>query len=134
MFETIWDLYLYVEKIFQPKIKKSVSIYSVSRRSKALYDSFLLWKSKEDILSQQNNILVTPLHVSDYFFIEFIITLPVISPPTSNPVAFRCNLSSLPPSFFSSMVSSSLPTKTFYSSLNVEEAPDSLCTTFNILS
>ncbi len=44
-------------------------------------------------------------------------------------VTFRRNLRSLSPSLFSSVVSSSLPSPTHFSSLDVNAATDTLCST-----
>ncbi len=50
-------------------------------------------------------------------------------PPTPLPVTFRRNLRSLFPSHLSSVVSSSLPSPTHFSSLDVNAATDTLCST-----
>ncbi len=50
-------------------------------------------------------------------------------PPTPLPVTFRRNLRCLSPSHFSSVVSSSLPSPTLFSSLDVNAATDTLCST-----
>ncbi len=50
-------------------------------------------------------------------------------PPTPLPVTFRRNLRSLSPSHLSSVVSSSLPSPTHFSSLDVNAATDTLCST-----
>ncbi len=52
-------------------------------------------------------------------------------PPTPLPVTFRRNLRSLSPSHRSSVVSSSLPSPTYFSSLYVNAATDTLCSTLN---
>ncbi len=48
-------------------------------------------------------------------------------PPTPLPVTFRRNLRSLSPSHLSSVISSSLPSPTYFSSLDVNVATDTLC-------
>ena len=68
---------------------------------------------------------VTPLHLSDHYFIQFRVSLP-IRPSASTPmVSFRRNLS---PTRFSSVVASALPTSSTFSSLQVNEATESLYT------
>ncbi|KAK9954730.1 hypothetical protein ABG768_016776 [Culter alburnus] len=76
-----------------------------------------------------DNILVKPLHVSDHFFITFNLQLPICSPPTPLPVTLRRNLHSLSSSHLSSAVSSSLPSPSQFSSLDVNTATDTLCST-----
>ncbi|CAM4575233.1 unnamed protein product [Leuciscus chuanchicus] len=75
------------------------------------------------------NILVTPLHVSDHFLITFSLQLSTPAPPPPPPVTFRRNLRSLSPSHLSSAVSSSLPPPSQFSSLDVNTATDTLCST-----
>ncbi len=55
--------------------------------------------------------------------------IPTWVPPTPLPVTFRWNLRSLSPSHLSSVVSSSLPSPTHFSSLDVNAATDTLCST-----
>ncbi len=76
-----------------------------------------------------DNILVQPLHISDHFFITFKLHFATHAPPTPLPVTFRQNLCSLSPSHLSSVESSSLPSPTHYSSLDVNAATDTLCST-----
>ncbi len=76
-----------------------------------------------------DNILVQPLHISDHFFIKFTLHFTTRVPPTPLPVTFRQNLRSLSPSHLSSVVSSSLPSPTHFSSLDVNAATDTLCST-----
>ncbi len=76
-----------------------------------------------------DNILVQPLHISDHFFIKFTLHFATRVPPTPLPVTFRRNLRSLSPSHLSSVVSSSLPSPTNFSSLDVNAATDTLCST-----
>ncbi len=76
-----------------------------------------------------DNILVQPLHISDHFFITFTLPFATCVPPTPLPVTFRRNLRSLSPSHLSSVVSSSLPSPTHFSSLYVNAATDTLCST-----
>ncbi|KAI2650186.1 hypothetical protein H4Q32_000118 [Labeo rohita] len=64
-----------------------------------------------------DNSLVKPLHISDHFFITCNLHLTTSTPPTPLPVTFRRNLRSLSPSHLSSVVSSSLPSTTLFSSL-----------------
>ncbi len=52
-------------------------------------------------------------------------------PPTPLPVTFRRNLHSLSPSHLFSVVSSSLHSPTHFSSLDVNAATDTLCSTLN---
>ncbi len=76
-----------------------------------------------------NNILVQPLHISDHFFIKLTLHFATRVPPTPLPVTFRRNLCSLSPSHLSSVISSSLPSPTYFSSLDVNAATDTLCST-----
>ncbi len=76
-----------------------------------------------------DNILVQPLHIFDHFFIKFTLHFATRVPPTPLPVTFRRNLRSLSPSHLSSVVSSSLPSPTHFSSLDVNAATDTLCST-----
>ncbi len=69
-----------------------------------------------------DNILGQPLHISDHFFIKFTLHFATRVPPTPLPVTFRRNLRSLSPSHLSSVVSSSLPSPTHFSSLDVNAA------------
>ncbi len=76
-----------------------------------------------------DNILIQPLHISDHFFIRFALHFATQVPPTPLPVTVRRNLRSLSPSHLSSVVSSSLPSPTHFSSLDVNAATDTLCST-----
>ncbi len=76
-----------------------------------------------------DNILVQPLHISEHFFIKFTLHFATRVPPAPLPVTFRRNLLSLSPSHLSSVVSSSLPSPTHFSSLDVNAATDTLCST-----
>ncbi len=78
-----------------------------------------------------DKILVPPLHISDHFFIKCTLHFATRVPPTSLPVTFRQNLRSLSPSHLSSVISSSLPSPTHFSSLDVNAATDTLCSTLN---
>ncbi|XP_067291544.1 uncharacterized protein [Pseudorasbora parva] len=75
------------------------------------------------------NTLVKPLHFSDHYFITFNIHLTTLMLPPPPPVSFRRNLRSLSPSHLSSVVSSSLPSPTQFSSMDVNTATDTLCST-----
>ncbi len=89
--------------------------------------------SQLDLIYTRNcvadNILVKPLHTSDHYFITFNLHLATSVPPTPLPVTFRWNLRSLQPSNNSSVVSSSLPSPTHFSALDVNAATDTLCST-----
>ncbi len=76
-----------------------------------------------------DNILVQSLHIFDHFFIKFTLQFATRVPPTPLPVTFRRNLRSLSPSHLSSVISSSLPSPTYVSSLDVNSATDTLCST-----
>ncbi len=76
-----------------------------------------------------DNILVQPLHISDHFFITFKLHFATHAPQTPLPVTFRRNLRSLSPSHLSSVVFSSLPSPTHFTSLDVNAATDTLCST-----
>ncbi|KAI2645286.1 hypothetical protein H4Q32_028264 [Labeo rohita] len=76
-----------------------------------------------------DNSLVKPLHTSDHFFITCNLHITASTPPTPLPVTFRRNLRSLSPSHLSSVVSSSLPSTTLFSSLEVNAATNTLCST-----
>ncbi len=73
--------------------------------------------------------LVKPLNTSDHYFITFNLHLATSEPPTPLPVTFRRNLRSLSPSHLSSVVSSSLPSPTHFSVLDVNAATDTLFST-----
>ncbi|KAF4088833.1 hypothetical protein AMELA_G00059270, partial [Ameiurus melas] len=76
-----------------------------------------------------HDLLISPLHTSDHFFIQFSISLPSpssLSPPS---ISFRRNLRSLSPSHFSSIVTTLLPSNGHFSSLDVNTATDMLCST-----
>ncbi len=75
-----------------------------------------------------DNILVQPLHISDHFFIKFKLHFATPVPPTPLLVTFRRN-QYISPSHLSSVVSSSLPSPTHFSSLDVNAATDTLCST-----
>ncbi len=76
-----------------------------------------------------DNVLVKPLHTSDHYFITFNINLATSEPPTPLPITFRRNLHSLSPSNLTSLVSSSLPSPTHFSALDVNTVTDTLCST-----
>ncbi len=76
-----------------------------------------------------DNILAKPLHTSDHYFILFNLHLATSEPPAPLPVIFRRNLHSLSPSHLSSVVSSSLPSPTHFSALDVNAATDTLFST-----
>ncbi len=71
-----------------------------------------------------DNILVQPLHISDHSFIKCTLHFATRVPPTPLPVTFRRNLRSLSLSHLSSVISSSLPSPTYFSSLDVNAATD----------
>ncbi len=75
-----------------------------------------------------DNILVEPLHISNHFFITFKLHFATCVPPTPLLLTFRRNLRSFYPSHLSSVVSSSLPSPTHFSSLDVRTT-DTLCST-----
>ncbi len=75
------------------------------------------------------NILVEPLHISDHFFITFKLHFATCVPSSPIQVTFRGNLRSPPPLHLSSVVSSSLPSPTHFSFLDVNAATDTLCST-----
>ncbi len=89
--------------------------------------------SQLDLIYTRNcvaaNILVKPLHNSDHYFISFNIHIATSKPPAPLPVTFRWNLRSLSPSHLSSVVSSSLPSPTHLSALDVNAATDTLFST-----
>ncbi len=76
-----------------------------------------------------DNILLQPLHISDNFFIKFTLHFATRVLPGCLPVTFRRNLRSLSPSYLSSVVSSSLPSPTHFTSLDVKATTDTLCST-----
>ncbi|XP_076155180.1 uncharacterized protein LOC143138640 [Alosa pseudoharengus] len=78
-----------------------------------------------------DTLTVTPLHLSDHFFIQFNVSL-TEQPPAPQPmVTFRRNIRNLSPTHFSSVVASGLPPLNTFSSLEVNEATDSLCSTLS---
>ncbi len=75
-----------------------------------------------------DNILVQPLHISDHFFITF--TLHLLPGCHHLPYRLLSDVTySLSHSLLSSVVSSSLPSPTHFSSLDVNAATDTLCAT-----
>src|SRR4029434_3713562 len=78
-----------------------------------------------------DNLMVTPLHLSDHFFIRFDVR--IVEPPCAPPpmVSFRRNLRNLSPTHFSSLVSSALTLLTTFSSLGVNDATEYLCSTLS---
>ncbi len=76
-----------------------------------------------------DNVLVKLLHTSDHYFITFNLHLATSEPQTPLPVTFRWNLCSLSHSHLTSVVSSSLPSPTHFSALDVNAATDTLCST-----
>src|SRR4029434_1093318 len=73
-----------------------------------------------------DNLTVTPLHLSDHFFIRFDVRLieqPSVPPPM---VLFRRNLRNLSPTHFSSLVFSAHTPLSTFSSLGVNDATESL--------
>ncbi len=82
-------------------------------------------EKKEEI----NNFYSFKGFISDHFFITFTLHFATWVPPSPLPVTFRRNLRSLSPSLLSSVVSSSLPSPTHFSSLDVNAATNTLCST-----
>ncbi len=80
-----------------------------------------------------DNVLVKPLHTSDHYFITVNLHLATSEPPTPLSVTFRWNLCSISPSNLTSLVSSSLPSPTHFSALDVNTATDILCSTLTCL-
>ncbi|KAK2898055.1 hypothetical protein Q8A73_014435 [Channa argus] len=78
-----------------------------------------------------DNILVTPLHVSDHFFIQLTVLIPRPSQSPPALVTFRRNLRSLNPDRFSSLVSATLPPTQDLSICDADAATDSLCNTLS---
>ncbi len=82
--------------------------------------------SQLDLIYTRNcvadNILVKPQHTSDHYFITVNLHLATAEPPAPLPVTFRRNLCSLSPSHLSSVLSSSLPSPTHFSALDVNAA------------
>ncbi|XP_051517188.1 uncharacterized protein LOC127419660 [Myxocyprinus asiaticus] len=76
-----------------------------------------------------SNILVTPLHVSDHYFVQFNMTLPSTLKQSPPLVSFRRNLRSLSSSRLSTAVSTSLPTVNVFTTLDVNTATDTLSST-----
>ncbi|XP_051501335.1 uncharacterized protein LOC127410224 isoform X1 [Myxocyprinus asiaticus] len=86
-----------------------------------------------DLVFTQNctnsNILVTPLHVSDHYFVQFNMTLPSTLKQTPPLVSFCRNIRSLSPSRLSTAVSTTLPTQNVFSTLDVNTATDTQSST-----
>uniref|UniRef100_A0A8C6LM54 Reverse transcriptase domain-containing protein n=1 Tax=Nothobranchius furzeri TaxID=105023 RepID=A0A8C6LM54_NOTFU len=76
-----------------------------------------------------DTISVTPLHLSDHYFIHFSTTLQGRSTASSPMVSFRRNLRNLAPNHFSSLVASTLPSPSTFSAYEVNDATESLCST-----
>ncbi len=89
--------------------------------------------SQLDLIYTRNcvadNVFVKPLHTSDHYFITFNLHRATFEPPTPIQVTFRQNLCSLSSSHISSLVSFSFPTPAYFSSLYVNTATDTLCST-----
>ncbi|KAL2085093.1 hypothetical protein ACEWY4_018413 [Coilia grayii] len=76
-----------------------------------------------------DDVMVTPLHTSDHFFIRFMVSLSEL-PSTPPPmVTFRRNLRNLSTTHFASAVASALPPPNTFSPLEVDAATESLCST-----
>ena len=83
---------------------------------------------KELDLTRNCALSVTPLHFSDHYFIHVRVSLPG-RPTTSTPMVSFCR--NLLPTHFSSLVVSALPTCNTFSSLEVNEATETLCSTLS---
>ena len=79
------------------------------------------------------NLSVTPLHLSDHFFLSYSLSLPSPSVPPSptHMVSVRRNLRSLSPSDFASSVSAALPTPESFSLLTPDTAANLLLSTLS---
>ncbi len=73
-----------------------------------------------------DNILVQPLHISDHFFIVYIT---FCYPCATNPLTGYLTYVPFLSLHISSVVSSSVPSPTYFSSLDVNAATDTLCST-----
>ncbi|XP_065816561.1 uncharacterized protein [Labrus bergylta] len=82
-----------------------------------------------DLILTQNCLTVTPLHLSDHFFIQSIIILPEL--PLAHPqmVSYHQNMRSLKPAQLSNEVMAAMPAHKVFTALSTEEATDTLCST-----
>ncbi len=78
--------------------------------------------------------LVKPLDISAHFFIIFNLHITTCVPPIPLPATFRQNLRSLSPFHIFPVVSSSLPSPTYFLSLDVNTASNTLSSTLTLLS
>ncbi|MEL7079446.1 MAG: reverse transcriptase family protein [Cyanobacteria bacterium J06582_2] len=79
------------------------------------------------------NLSVTPLHLSDHYFMSYSLSLPPSSatPPPTHMVTTRSHLRTLSPSDLSSAVSSALPAPESFSLLPSDTATDLLLSTLS---
>ncbi len=78
--------------------------------------------------------LAKHLDISAHFFVIFNLHITTRVPPIPLPVTFRQNLRSLSPFHLFPVVSSSLPSPTYFSSLDVNIASDTLSSTLTLLN
>ncbi|XP_027140117.1 uncharacterized protein LOC109140565 [Larimichthys crocea] len=76
-----------------------------------------------------DDVMVTPLHTTDHFFIRFMVSLPEL-PTTPQPMTTsRRNLRNLSAAHFASVVAAALPPPNSFSPLDVNAAAESLSST-----
>ncbi len=111
----------YLHRHFQ-HLTKSVTLQSLSHMLQSYRHHSSQWLPSSCTYPYPHEVLWTVSHASHLHLATF-------EPPTPLPVTFRRNLRSLSPSHLTSVVSSSLPSPTYFSALDVNTATETLCTT-----
>ncbi|KAL7846737.1 hypothetical protein SRHO_G00217170 [Serrasalmus rhombeus] len=78
-----------------------------------------------------DSLTVTPLHLSDHYFIQLNVCIEKKPKAAPTMVSFRRNLRDLSADQYSSLVTDNMPPPDSFSSLNVNDATDTLCSTLS---
>ncbi|KAL7872230.1 hypothetical protein SRHO_G00072130 [Serrasalmus rhombeus] len=78
-----------------------------------------------------DSLTVTPLHLSDHYFIQLNVCIEKKPKAAPTMVSFRRNLRDLSADQYSSLVTDNMPPPGSFSSLNVNDATDTLCSTLS---
>ncbi|KAL7851889.1 hypothetical protein SRHO_G00176740 [Serrasalmus rhombeus] len=78
-----------------------------------------------------DSLTVTPLHLSDHYFIQLNVCIEKKTKTAPTMVSFRRNLRDLSADQYSSLVTDNMPPPDSFSSLNVNDATDALCSTLS---